>query len=152
MVVFMKIVFLFSIQTCVIGKQYFPALCTMTSFLINRYRAAWVNQTSEWQKDLHSKVIGTNITKSKVKVKIAQSCPTLCDPMDYRADGILQARILEWVAFPKSLQIKISKTIKIGTDEKSTCPPPVREHWEPFALILLFPSTFDWLPRLQNDI
>ena len=33
-------------------------------------------------------------------VKVAQSCPTLCDPMDYRVYGILQARILEWVAFP----------------------------------------------------
>ena len=35
-----------------------------------------------------------------VKVKIAQSCLTLCDPVDYRVHGILQARILEWVAFP----------------------------------------------------
>ena len=35
-----------------------------------------------------------------VKVKVAQSCPTLCDPMDYTVHGILQARILEWVAFP----------------------------------------------------
>ena len=34
----------------------------------------------------------------KVKVKVAQLCPTLCDPMDYRVQGILQARILEWVA------------------------------------------------------
>ena len=33
------------------------------------------------------------------KVKVAQSCPTLCDPMDYTVHGILQARILEWVAF-----------------------------------------------------
>ena len=38
----------------------------------------------------------------KMKVKVAQSCPTLCDPMDYTAHGILQARILEWVAFPFS--------------------------------------------------
>ena len=38
----------------------------------------------------------------KVKVKVAQSCPTLCDPMDYTVCGILQARILEWVAFPFS--------------------------------------------------
>ena len=36
----------------------------------------------------------------KVKVKVAQSCSTLCDPMDYTTHGILQARILEWVAFP----------------------------------------------------
>ena len=30
---------------------------------------------------------------SEVKVKVAQSCPTLCNPMDYTAHGILQARI-----------------------------------------------------------
>ena len=32
-----------------------------------------------------------------LKVKVAHSCPTLCDPMDYIVCGILQARILEWV-------------------------------------------------------
>ena len=37
-----------------------------------------------------------------MKVKVAQSCPTLCDPMDYRVHGILQARILKWVAIPFS--------------------------------------------------
>ena len=30
----------------------------------------------------------------KLKVKVAQSCPTLCDPIDYTVHGILQARIL----------------------------------------------------------
>ena len=35
----------------------------------------------------------------KVKIKVVQSCPTLCDPVDYTVRGILQARILEWVAF-----------------------------------------------------
>ena len=35
-------------------------------------------------------------------VKVAQSCPTLCNPIDYIVHGILQARILEWVAFPFS--------------------------------------------------
>ena len=38
----------------------------------------------------------------KVKVKVTQLCLTLCDPMDYTVHGILQARILEWVAFPFS--------------------------------------------------
>ena len=33
-----------------------------------------------------------------MKVKVAQSCLTLRDPMDYTVHGILQARILEWVA------------------------------------------------------
>ena len=35
----------------------------------------------------------------KVKVKGTQLCLTLADPIDYTVHGILQARILEWVAF-----------------------------------------------------
>ena len=35
-------------------------------------------------------------------VKVTQSCPALCDPKDYTGHGILQARILEWVAVPFS--------------------------------------------------
>ena len=43
--------------------------------------------------------------KRKVNVKVSQSCLTLRDPMDHRPSsssvhGILQARILEWVAVP----------------------------------------------------
>ena len=42
-----------------------------------------------------------------VKVLVIQSCLTLCDPMDYHlpgssVHGLLQARILEWVAIPFS--------------------------------------------------
>ena len=37
-----------------------------------------------------------------MKVKVAQSCLTLRNPMDYTVHGILQARILDWVAFPFS--------------------------------------------------
>ena len=33
-----------------------------------------------------------------MKVKVAQLCLTLCDPMDYTVHGILQDRILEWGA------------------------------------------------------
>ena len=33
-------------------------------------------------------------------MKVAQPCPTFYDPMDYTVHEILQARILEWVAFP----------------------------------------------------
>ena len=44
---------------------------------------------------------------SLVVVLVAQLCPTLCDPMDYglpgsSGHGLLQARILEWVAMPPS--------------------------------------------------
>ena len=38
----------------------------------------------------------------KVKVKVAQSCLMLYDPMGYTVHGIFQARIVEWVAVPFS--------------------------------------------------
>ena len=46
----------------------------------------------------------TKIEKSEelVKVKVTQLCLILCDPMDCTVHGILQARILEWLAFPFS--------------------------------------------------
>ena len=41
-------------------------------------------------------------------MNVTQSCPALCDPMDYTVQTILQARMLEWIAFlyplPKILQ------------------------------------------------
>ena len=39
-------------------------------------------------------------------VKVTQSCPTPCDPMDYTVHGILQARMLDWVALPNSQEIE----------------------------------------------
>ena len=45
---------------------------------------------------MYSKAIQLYVAEKKVKV--AELC--LCAPMDYIVHGILQARILEWVAFP----------------------------------------------------
>ena len=39
-----------------------------------------------------------------MKVKVAQSCLTLCHPMDCTVHGILQARILDWVGSLSLLQ------------------------------------------------
>ena len=41
--------------------------------------------------------------KAEEESEVAQSCPTLCDPMDcnlpgFSVHGIFQARVLEWVA------------------------------------------------------
>ena len=49
-----------------------------------------------------------NLTLSAAAAKSLQSCPTLCDPIDgsplgSSVPGILQARILEWVAFPSAM-------------------------------------------------
>ena len=48
-----------------------------------------------------------NILSDEVLCLVAQSCPTLCDPMDCNppgssVHGILKKRILEWVAIPSS--------------------------------------------------
>ena len=53
---------------------------------------------------LHRKVLFASRCSSgcKVKVKVAQSSPTLCDPLDYTVHGILQARMMGWVSFPFS--------------------------------------------------
>ena len=62
--------------------------------------------------------------KLHVLVKVTQLCPTLCDPMEYTVHGILQARILEWVAIsfspgglpnpgmdPRSPTVQADKTV-----------------------------------------
>ena len=56
-----------------------------------------------------------------VKVQVTQSCPTLCDPMDYTVHGILQARILEWVAFPFSRSSKLRDRTQFSSVAQS-CP------------------------------
>ena len=45
----------------------------------------------------------------KTHLKLLQLCPALCDPMNCSlpgssVHGILQARILEWVATPSSIE------------------------------------------------
>ena len=68
------------------GKEHRENLQTICSLMVHGHR---------WE-------IWTLYSPSKVKVKVAQSCLTLCDLMDYTVYGILQARIVEWGAFPFS--------------------------------------------------
>ena len=51
-----------------------------------------------WITLLYSDLQHCKSTMKWSEVKVAQSCPTLCNIVH----GILQARILEWVAFPFS--------------------------------------------------
>ena len=49
----------------------------------------------------------SSLTDTCVHAQLLQSCPTLCDPMDRSppgssVHGILQARILEWIAISSS--------------------------------------------------
>ena len=77
-------------------------------------------ENKEEQKSLLMKVkeksektgLKLNVQKTKIMASgprssvqfssVAQSCPTLCHPMDYTVHGILQARILEWITVPSS--------------------------------------------------
>ena len=57
---------------------------------------------SSWEKETHTEGI-----KELVRVKVDQWCPTVCNPMNRSppgssVHGILQERIMEWVAIPFS--------------------------------------------------
>ena len=58
----------------------------------DKCRFSWTN----WEQYLLELIIWF----SRKKVKVALSRPTLCYPMDHTDRGILQVRILEWVAIP----------------------------------------------------
>ena len=56
---------------------------------------------------LYISVFGFILPSESVKVLVVKSCPTPCDPVDCSPPdssvlGILQARILEWIAIPFS--------------------------------------------------
>ena len=59
--------------------------------------STWASLTPHWQCDSRPRGI-----LYFGEVKVSQSCPTLCNPMDYTVHEILQARVVEWVAFPFS--------------------------------------------------
>ena len=58
-------------------------------------REAPVQTDLETGENSMIKTIYNRCGPKKVKVKVTQSHPTLCDPIDYSVHGILQARILE---------------------------------------------------------
>ena len=62
---------------CLYQKQ-----CNNCNFITDHGRAGDLSRSS-------------HVSKCRCEVKVSQSCPTLCDPMDCIARGILQARILK---------------------------------------------------------
>ena len=74
-------------------KRYMHLMFTEIVFIIDKM---WKQLKCLWRDE-----------KYVVCAKSPQSCPTLCNPMKYSqpgssVHGILQARILEWVAIPSS--------------------------------------------------
>ena len=70
--------------------------CILSPSLLNFYAEYIMRNTG-----LEEAQAGIKIAR-RVKVKVVQLCLTHCDPMDCTPHGILQAIILEWVAFPFS--------------------------------------------------
>ena len=141
-----------------------------------RWTWVWVNSRNWWwtgrtgmlqfmgsQRVGHDWATELNWTdvllREKVKVKVAQSYPTLCNLTDYTIHGILQARTLKWVAFPFSRvsslfrnQTQVSIAGKFFT---SWATREAQVYWSglPFPLPGDLPSTGIKLgfPALQTD-
>ena len=88
-----------------LGKEYVKAVYCHPAYLT--YMQSIACEMLHWMKcKLESRlpweISITSDTQMKVKEEFAQLCPTLCNSMDPTVHGTLQARILEWVAFPFS--------------------------------------------------
>ena len=92
------------------GPLYMSVLCS-PFIQLNHLHLQISAKITSFREDLpgvsHCPQALSFLHSEKVKVLIAQSCPTLCNPMDCSPSGssvhgILQARILEWLAIPFS--------------------------------------------------
>ena len=82
----------------IMSHQASPGDLALTDFLL-------ACELLEWRYSCH--LISASCVPEKRKVLVAQSCPTLCNPVDGSPPGssvyaIFQTRILEWVAIPFS--------------------------------------------------
>ena len=85
---------------CQPASVYTGCECQARTFLGGgRHPGEWLPQVEVAPRVSHLQLVCLKVKESE----ITQSCPTLCDPMDCSlpgsfVHGILQARILEWVA------------------------------------------------------
>ena len=103
-----------------------------------------------WLFSLRSVQLNMEERKWRSESEVAQSCPTLCDPIDYSLPrssihGISQARILEWVAIPFSRgsswlrdQTRVSCS---GSRFRDQTVSPCFLQWQPDSLPLAPPGT-----------
>ena len=89
-------------------------------------------------------------------MKVAQLCPTLCDPMDCIVHGILQARILEWVAFRFSRgssqprdRTQVSRIAgRFSTSEPQGKPKKLANYWKGTLILRSTFSLSQWSPTI----
>ena len=78
----------------------FLALSLSSRFPLSLFLSAFLTKDSLWPCHSLQRPHCPPVAGGPVKVQVTQSCPTLRDRMDHTVHGILQARILEWAAFP----------------------------------------------------
>ena len=89
-------------------NSYFPkALTLLQLFIIYCIQISDILRLNSWNGNgsqrtashpINSKLNSYFNSHSRYKVKVVHLCPALCEPMNCTVYGILQARILEWVA------------------------------------------------------
>ena len=111
-----------------------------------------MRENGEVKNQQCSLLLGTFLWRSgKVWVsewmKVAQLCPTLSDPIDYTVLGILQARILKWVAFSFSRQSSQPRSPTLQADSL-----PAEPQGKPQGKYTLDLFSNIWLPLfLENS-
>ena len=89
----------------------------------------------------------SNQTESESEIEVAQSCPTLCNPVDCSLPGsslhgILQARILQWLPFPAPGDLPDPgiepRTPSLRADSLTSEPPGKPNQTEVFFLSFFF--------------
>ena len=86
---------------------YCHLVASVVSSSVRRHRRQATRLPRPWDSPGKNTGVGCHFLLQSMKLKseseVAQSCPTLSDPMDcsppgYSVHGILQARVLEWGA------------------------------------------------------
>ena len=101
------------------SKWLLPPCQPLEAPILPRHSQEWefcggslhLGRSAPWKgatlvKSVMAEAVRVTLTVA-VLCSVAQSCPTLCDPMDgnlpgFSVHGVLQARVLEWVAMPAS--------------------------------------------------
>ena len=100
----MLLTFISSFSSLLMCFISFQTNLHFSGYVIGRVLLHWKKNKRESLLDLfYPKVL--HVFESENESEVAQSCLTLCNPMDCSlpgssVHGILQARTLEWVAFP----------------------------------------------------
>ena len=110
-----------------------------------------------WDSPGKNTGVGCHVLLQCMKVRsereVAQSCPTLCDPMDCSlpgssVHGIFQARVLEWGAIAFSLSIINSQSLLKLMSIELVMP---SNHLILYHPLLLLPSIFPNIRVFSNE-